>query len=321
MSDFKNLPTPAELTKIIPANISDCSIVSTATTPSCLQPGTLQVIAEAIQVTNDESVLPAARSRLNCPDNKCVVEKMVSRGLIDKKTGYMEIANLKLAGPTDNALLNNTNIDHILQQWMIKFPRFFAYNFNMLNYADYSFRDGTTISAPDTLATIPWTQISEKYNCCACVINSDKYQGGGKHWMALFADWRSTPYTIEFYNSSGNAPAPEWINWMEKTSAFMEIDRLEKKTSTIPAKVIRVTSKRSQHSKTECGVYSLFYIWARLNGIPVDYFANSTIPDKLMFEFRQHLYMGPRGVTNGKFNWDEYQKKVNVTWEAISTQG
>jgi hypothetical protein len=125
--------------------------------------------------------------------------------------------------------------------------------------------------------------------------------------MALFADARNSDrWTVEFFNSSGNAPAPEWVSWLVKTKAGMELilDREKKK---IPVEIMKVSSIRHQQSRSECGLYSLFYIWARLHNIPPEYFMENPIPDQLMFEFRQHLFEDPKRKTVKKFDWTAYR--------------
>jgi hypothetical protein len=51
-----------------------------------------------------------------------------------------------------------------------------------------------------------------------------------------------------------------------------------------------VTDVRHQDSQTECGLYILFYIRARLEGRPCAEFARSRIPDAAMAEFRSHVF-------------------------------
>jgi hypothetical protein len=186
----------------------------------------------------------------------------------------------------------------------------------MINYASYSWRNGQVSSSPDTLATISMSDLAQKnYKCAGCVINSDRYQGNGKHWMALFADWRdNSKWTVEFFNSSGNSPAPEWINWLIKTKNQLENMAADK---PIEVEVCNVVGRRQQYSKSECGPYSLFYIWARLNNIKSSYFLENEIPDKYMFEFRQHLFNDKEiGVINGVFDWERYKGAVQIEWES-----
>jgi hypothetical protein len=245
----------------------------------------------------------------NCDSERCIVEKAIPI-IGDKLATAILHRNFKVDGPNNSDLLSNIDIDSVLQQWAQKWTDFFPYNFNMLNYASYSYRDGRLMREPDTLATILVEDLYKKgYRTCACVINSDIYQNGGKHWMALFADARNTSHaTIEFFNSSGRPPAPEWVNWMVKSCTGIRNAGIKK------VEMINCTAIEHQDSLSECGVYSLYYIWCRLNGVPAKTFTIESIPDEKMFEFRQHLFAKPIGVIGGTFNWDEFKKIVPVKW-------
>jgi hypothetical protein len=177
----------------------------------------------------------------------------------------------------------------------------------MLDYKTYSFRNGRVLNHPDTLATVHMGDlVGRGITHAGCVINSDKYHGDGKHWMALFVDIPGE--TVEFFNSSGNDPQVAWVDWMVKTAE--ELRQCGKK-----AKLIKVSSIRHQNSKTECGVYSLFYIWSRLNGIPCDVFLKHKINDDHIFHFRQLLFADPK-VQLKNWDWAEYQKIVGgLKWE------
>ena len=53
--------------------------------------------------------------------------------------------------------------------------------------------------------------------------------------------------------------------------------------------IIILSPHQKQHS--ECGVYALYYIWARLHGIPYTEFNDDyIIPDEDMIKFRKFLF-------------------------------
>ena len=127
--------------------------------------------------------------------------------------------------------------------------------------------------------------------------------------MALFADARNpNRATVEFFNSSGRPPVPEWVNWMVKTQIGL------KKVGFKNVELVKSSSVEHQASMSECGVYSLYYIWCRLNGVPVETFSECKIPDEKMFEFRQHLFADPTATENGVFDWNKFQRVVNIKW-------
>lgn len=327
-------PVPKDniIQTLLPDKIPEC--LGEAVNGHCISKPTLQKIDKIINKTNGledtkggkstdyNQIVADAKEKTNCDTEMCVLSALEPE--LGKQLVSAEISsNFPIKGPTDNKLLSNINIDKIMEQYTEIFPTFYPYNFNMINYADYRFRNGYVEHQPDTLATV---QFRDLYGigkrCCGCVINSDTYQGPGIHWMALFADARGDKWTVEFFNSSGESPKPEWCAWMTKTKSQMEdiADQLRAKPSArfkppTSIEIVKCSDTQHQQSKSECGLYSLFYIYARLRGISHDYFSKNAVPDQLMFEFRQHLFRDPRAVVDGKFDWGKFMNQVSIKWE------
>ena len=293
------------IARLIPANVSECSIIRGASGNHCSTDKTAADVEKLLEVSS----MDEAKSKLNCRTERCVLEN-VAHALPQAKEEIGVV--LKVKGPTDSKLLSNAHIDATMRQFAVKFPEFYPYNFNMRNYADYHFSRGKVLEGADTLATVPFSSVyTQGKTCAGCIINTDTYQGDGKHWMALFVDARSPVCSVEFFNSSGNPPAAEWVDWMIKTKI-----QLEQLGRTI--EVVKVTAIRHQQSKSECGVYSLFYVWARLHGTPYQYFLKNPMKDQLMFEFRQHLFedtTGGGGGGGGVFSWEKYSAGTKIRWE------
>lgn len=289
----------ATIDKIIPP-FCECSLSAAGTGGTCINADLGAKIADILEMR--EYDVDEAKTKTACDTEKCVVQK-VARQIPGDEARLALIYDFKVSGPTDTTLLSNVNIDTILQQWRKRWPAFYPYNFNMRNYAKYSFRDGRVVAAPDTLATVGLDDWHPEHDCAACVVNSDTYQGFGKHWMALFVDLRLDPPSVEFFNSSGNPPAPEWIRFMTKMKTAIEM---------LGHSDVRLVKNglRHQNSRSECGVYSLFYIYSRLCGIPPAYFDQKVVPDAIMFEFRQHLFAGGE-----EFDWTRYQARHRIEWE------
>ncbi|SIP86074.1 Cysteine protease [Pacmanvirus A23] len=311
------------VSKLIPEHISECAVyLNKPAGEPCSSEETVQLVSKSLNVTgNSKEIISAAKEKLGCESERCVLGKLTPQ-LGEQRVRHEINTYLKVKGPTDNKLLSNVHIDSTLRQWANIYKDFFPYNFNMLNYASYAYDNGYILNHPDTLATIQFTDLyygshgdGKKYKRAACIINTDTYQGDGKHWMALFADAsQSDRWTVEFFNSSGNAPAPEWVSWLVKTRTCMEMI-LDREKKSIPIEIMKVSDIRHQQSRTECGLYSLFYVWARLHGVPPEYFMEKPVPDQLMFEFRQHLFEDPNHKFVGKFNWSEYKNQISVKWE------
>lgn len=303
-----------DLNILIPATISsECSLVKydgKQYAPVCMSDSALKQIVDDLKVkqTTPAEQLAELKKTTNCETEECVL-KEAGHKLGAQRVKQELFTNFKHDGPTDDKLLSNYNIDGVMEQYAAWFPEFLPLNFNMVNYADYCFKDGYVENKPDTLATVSVSMWIGKKKKLGCVINTDVYQGEGKHWMALFVDTTSTPCTVEFFNSSGNAPALQYQRWLEKTKIQLEQEGKKAKTCV-------VSRLQHQDSRTECGVYSLFYIYARLRGIPLENFVDKKIDDEHMFRFRQLIFKGKKILGDDEtFSWSKYQEKVSIKWE------
>lgn len=305
-----------DVASLIPEHIdSECSLIKYKDGKPCAvcsSNATIKLLTADLNIKAEDPVdaLNILKTQTNCDTERCVLDALKHK---HKQQISAELfTNFKHPGPTDDKLLSNYNIDDILKQYSLWFNDFTYLNFNMRNYADYSFRDGYIENNPDTLATVKVSDWYPAKKKLGCVINTDTYQGPGKHWMALFVDTTVTPCSVEFFNSSGNAPLLEYQRWLEKTKLQLEDLKL-------PAKTYAVSKIQHQDSRSECGVYSLLYIYARLKGIPVEVFQNKKIDDALCFHFRQLIFTGKaifdHSKTGGKFDWNAYQKVVPIKWE------
>jgi hypothetical protein len=300
--------------ELIPDVITECSVIY-SDKPVCSSDATIKDIKESFDITSNDlvEIITTAKEATGCATEKCVLKKIsTSNSAKDMKIRF------KVEGPVGTNLLSNSNIDTVLAQFATFWPEFYAYNFNMADYDKYSFDPVKgVLNVPDTLATISLVDLYKTGKKCAgCVINSDNYHGRGKHWMALFADWR-TPnrVTVEFFNSSGNAPAYTWVKWMMKARAELE-SIPDLKNSKM--ELINVAKIKHQKSRHECGVYSVFYIYARLNNVPVEYFATARVTDEMMFEFRQHIFDDGKASDSKqprRFDLAEFKRNNTIKWE------
>jgi hypothetical protein len=313
--------TPADLsnhilktTGLVKDTITECSLVSgrDGVREPCSSDEAVKIMrdilgSEARNGMSKREILELVKKKLSVKDERSVImsSEFVQRAGRERAVRELK-RNFKNRGPTDSKLLSNFDIDDIMQQWAMTHPDFFAYNFNMRDWESHG----------DTLATIDVADLyREGYRTAACVINSDVYSGKGKHWMALFMDTRNPEkWTVEFFNSSGNPPVVEFCNWMIRAKHHLR-DAAREAGLNPTIDIVRASTICHQKSKSECGVYSLYYIFARLNGIPWTYFGQHPISDAVMFEFRQHLFMNPNEPRRDRFDWQEFQKRVKILWE------
>lgn len=124
------------------------------------------------------------------------------------------------------------------------------------------------------------------------ICNTDLSSNGGKHWFSIFIDFTANPITIEYFNSSGYSilNGEHKIERRNFSEFFYNLaDELTKNNK--PAKFIQVTEIEHQRADTaNCGSYSIFYLWARLNNKPLKYFKDNKIKDEDMEKFRSVMW-------------------------------
>ena len=261
-----------------------------------------------IKDVSDDIVMHKAKEKTNCDSELCVL-KTVNICAENKNASVMRI---KPKGPAHNTnLLTNTNIDDVLARLSqlqcsdlhvrcktknshVGYNKeFYHMHFQMIDFAgekdssgNWAIRQRMTI-APTELGTISMVKdvILKGFKTFGVVLNTDVRTGGGIHWFSLFCDFRKNPCTIEYFNSSGNKPRTQIQDWLIKTAE-------EINSSTIcKAKIVILSGLVHQRdTESECGLYSLYYIWNRLNGVPAMSFQDKRIPDAKMTKFRDSCF-------------------------------
>jgi hypothetical protein len=191
-----------------------------------------------------------------------------------------------IEGPANStALLDNNNIDETLALWAKHSQKLFNKKFYAIPFQMIDFNIQNT-----QLANLDmYDLIRDKYDCFGVVLNTDVSSGPGKHWLCLYGDLqhlgeKNDPYTIEFFNSSGNPAVDEITVWMEAQSHSML------KNHKKYVEIIRSAPRRLQHSKSECGMFSLIYIRSRLENKPHNWFYTAKIDDKDMIRYRKKIF-------------------------------
>lgn len=287
--------------KLIPPAITECSLVADSSRGVCMDDDGLSVAAMLTSTTHTSpiEIVKEVKTALHCETERCVVESDEFIKAAGKSAASKQLAvNFKTPGPTDTALLNNVNIDSTLKQWAAKFTDFYAFDFNMRDFK----KAGASLAT-----TLPSDLYKRGFRTFGCVINSDVYSGRGIHWMAIFGDMRGDTWSVEFFNSSGNEPVAEFADYLVWAAA--DLNTLHK------TKIYKATGVEHQKTITECGVYALYYIWARLNNTPADYFTHNVITDVLCFELRQHLFYDKTRESMGAFDYDTYANSTKIKWE------
>lgn len=274
---------------VIKTTESECSIAHPDGTKVCSKPKIIQKIAEISGATNSDAtaILTEVKEKLNCDTEKCVLKKIIKKVEPDVAQEIKEslATDFKPNGPAlTTALLSNIDIDKILAQMAAKYD-LLAMPFHMIDFD--TFRGGNTDLNTIDLAD----EVAKGMKTFSVVLNTDKYSGNGVHWFCLFGDFRGKgtqddPYTLEYFNSSGDRPRASVAEWLVKQEASIN--------KKMPDKTVVVRKDMPiahQQGDTECGVYALYYLIERIKGKSRDEINSAEIPDDEMTKFRQALFV------------------------------
>lgn len=203
------------------------------------------------------------------------------------------------------AWLNNTHVDLIQEQLYKKYKNYYYSFIHMIDNVMITPQNLKCIKHPvKSITDINFiNEVSEdsenefkengKMNFYGIVYNTDPSHKSGQHWFCILFNFSTEgteqdPYIIEYFNSSG-----------------LDIANIDFKTylETLAANISYKTDKRVilkkitdiQHQKDStgnCGIYCLYYIWSRLENIPLEKFndPNNKITDETMENFRKIMF-------------------------------
>jgi hypothetical protein len=293
----------------------DITICALNTNPnehnSCLDDKHIKLISK---FTNGNTI-KEIKEETKCEDDICVLEKVSIPSKIEELI-KREALKTPARGLDHNYWINNTEIDTCMSQLRKQYPGFAhgfihmsdlkAFSPNNISSFDYKVYDVHQVDFGNSFnKTINKTNYESKlstYNDApltsyGIVCNTDTSAGSGQHWFAIYIsmdqvdpDNTSKPWIrIELFNSSGSAIRSSTFNsFWEKTA----LD-ISKKTNC-KCTYDLVTNIQHQRDDTgNCGSYSLFYIYSRLNGVHPSSFntPKKKVTDEAMKEFRSICFV------------------------------
>jgi hypothetical protein len=210
-----------------------------------------------------------------------------------------------------DAWLSNFDIDAVIQQYEAAYPDFVFLGPTPIDF-DSVKADGKCVTEEICGFSLEkeWAKGKRKIGV---VYNLDTSDGPGTHWVSMFIDM-GDPVPYMFYFNSTAEPMPKEVRSLMDRIQEQWLHRNHGKKNH--KKLIEYTSDdkvEHQHSNTECGMYSLFFIITCLtrkvggfktlgSGLSREkilaLFAGKTrIPDRYMLKFRNLYFVPGQGTT------------------------
>lgn len=191
--------------------------------------------------------------------------------------------------------LNTFDILNVMKQYEDKYKDFEFLGVFPVDFAFNYPNSEKCISEKMCRFTVSDFLANKKKKRFGIVINLDKHDGPGTHWVSLFVsvDFENRKSGAIYFDSGGHAPPKEVLKFL--TDLKTEIDMLGFTNE------FKFYYNQTQYQKrnTECGMFAMIFIIASLeykfkhfHDIK-KYFNDLHLQDDLVFSHRKHLYSDP----------------------------
>lgn len=226
-----------------------------------------------------------------------ILDKLVEKGLISGddatiiRKSYLR-PRMPASWKNDpDEWLDNFNIRDVMKQYEEIYPWFeylgnFPIDFSAPNpYDDFDDAEAVRNNRLDKclnpeLCTL---NLREKYNRgkrgIGVIFNLDKHDGAGTHWMGMYVNIHDIEKPEIYYFDSFGYAVPSTIE------RFMKFMRLQ-----APNVQLFSNGRQFQQSRSECGMYSLYFLINMIHGVPFRKFVTKRVPDSDMLLLRNIIF-------------------------------
>lgn len=177
--------------------------------------------------------------------------------------------------------LSSLDIDAIEKEYTRTFTNYYYVGAIPIDFDKHS-NIGTCLVS--SLCSLDIKSLYKKgYTQIGIVFNTDVSTGSGKHWVALFCDIRpDLEYPrITYFDSYANMPEKEIQKLMKRWKEEWDLTGIHSKPMETTYNKVR-----HQYQESECGMYSVYFHYCCLMGIPME----KRVPDEVIRGFRGLLF-------------------------------
>ena len=254
--------TQRKMSKDTSLNCSPAVQGKTAATDTCFTPNILTKIkseynhfhrANPIRETEPKKIITELQTRLSkCGKEDCWLSQIKDEKLRDRIKEYVFAPKRpKEWDYNPNEWLSNYDIFNVLTQYEDKYPHFEFIGPSFIDFDSPTSTSNATCVTSELCHFSLKHHLTKKHRKIAIVFNLDKHTGPGTHWVSMFIDIHAR--FIFYFDSAGSKIPKEIMSLVKRIQKQgLELSRRFKFIENYPM--------THQHSNTECGMYSLFFI-------------------------------------------------------------
>lgn len=229
--------------------------------------------------------------RLNdrCPNQMCWLDQPY----MDTELGRhykQEIKNqtFRPRGPSGKfTWLNTSDIQRSVKQYQHKYNDFYFLGAVPLDFEeiDSMFAEGSFGVPRLHYKNLNFDELYKRgKKRIGIVVNLDTHDKDGSHWVSVYSDLDKGQ--IYYFDSYGIKPPKRIGQFMKNIAAYMK-NKLGKKLNDID---IRYNTMRHQYGGSECGVYSMSFIFRMLRGDGFDAINTKRVSDDEINKCRSYYF-------------------------------
>jgi len=216
-----------------------------------------------------------------CTDQICWTKQSFMKRLNNSIKDDLKDNTFLPEGPNKgNKWLDSENIKKSLKQKEYVYPEFKSFGAVPYDFNDFEEYGTKNLNFQRDLLDKGKTKIG-------LIINLDRHNQSGSHWVAIYADFNSGE--SYYFDSYGLEPDLSEEDDKKEITKFMNrINDFIKKLGKKP--ITGHNTKQHQKGGSECGVYSLSFIYRLLRGDSFDNINNNRVPDADVNKCRDYYF-------------------------------
>jgi hypothetical protein len=292
-------------------------------TTTCLTLQELQLIAKDYNETMGKNVIPISKSKKKlyedirkqlsqyCGQNHNSDYCWIDQPFVSHTTKSQLTSAFRPKRPSEwyknrYTWLNTFDILDVMKQYEMKYKDFSFMGVYPIDFQQ-TYPDNTNRCIGRVFCTfdIDRDVFAHKKKRFAFVLNLDRHNQSGSHWVAIYCnlDTRKPNYGIYYYDSVSSPPSQEVQKFMKKVAQQVSErnanktigGRASSRTSTQPKFELNFNTVQKQSKNTECGIFSIVFITQMLRQkYTFDFICDNMRRDDDMNSIRDVLYRPSR---------------------------
>ena len=170
----------------------------------CMEDKVVKKLQEFVQTNKNITVqdksdtIDKLKEVLNCDTESCILTKGEIKNFLGHHEADKQLeTRYKPEGPFDSfEWFSNVNIDNVLKQVAKKYKE------KKFLHIEFQMRDFEKVGSSLAKIDLANEYKNNEVRCFGVVFNTDYSSGNGQHWFAIYGNFHTEPFTLEYFNSS-----------------------------------------------------------------------------------------------------------------------